>query len=288
MSAARLVQNGPSIIVVCVVGLFALEALFPLRARTRPRPGRWHVNFWITALAFACGTFVVKASALRLSFMTERADFGLLHLAPLGGAGRLVLGFLLMDLTFYYWHRVNHTVPLLWRFHNVHHVDPDVDVSTSFRFHVVEVLYSTFFRAAQVLLIGVSPLTYAVYELVFTVETAFHHSNVRIPVPVERLLNKVIVTPRMHGIHHSTVRVEDNSNYSVIFRWWDLLHGSLRLNVPQSEVTIGVPGYLTPADNSVSALMTIPLAKQRDYWRYPDGSAPARADTFAYTTLMTE
>ncbi len=288
MLAATLTRYAPVIIAISVVALFLLEEVIPLRARTRPRIPRWLVNFWVTGLAFVAGTFVVKATALKLSFMTDRAGFGLLNMLPIGPNARLVLGFLLMDLTFYYWHRVNHTVPLLWRFHNVHHVDPDVDVSTSFRFHIGEVLYSTPFRAAQVVLIGVSPLTYAFFELVFTVETAFHHSNTRIPVWLERVINKVIVTPRMHGIHHSTVREEDNSNYSVIFRWWDLLHGTLRLNVPQAEVTIGVPGYLTQPDNRVAALVALPFAKQRDYWRYPDGALPARSGAFSYTTGMVE
>ena len=136
-----------------------------------------------------------------------------------------------MDLTFYYWHRLNHTRPLLWRFHNVHHADPDMDVTTSFRFHWGEVLYSTVFRLLQVGLIGVSPLTYLVYEVVFNGATMFHHSNLRLPVAWERRLNRVFVTPRMHGVHHSAVGPETNSNYSVIFSWWDRLNRSLRLNV---------------------------------------------------------
>ena len=122
-----------------------------------------------------------------------------------------------MDLTFYYWHRLNHLRPLLWRFHNVHHVDPDMDVTTSFRFHLGEVLYSTLFRLLQVGLMGVSPLTYLLYEFIFNCATMFHHSNVRLPLAWERLLNRVFVTPRMHGVHHSALGPETNSNYSVIF-----------------------------------------------------------------------
>jgi sterol desaturase/sphingolipid hydroxylase (fatty acid hydroxylase superfamily) len=191
----------------------------------------------------------------------------------------LVLGFLLLDLTIYYWHRINHTWPLLWRFHNVHHVDPDLDVSTSFRFHFGEILYSTVFRILQVGLVGVAPFTYVVYELVFQLGTMFHHSNLRLPVKLERWINRVLVTPRMHGVHHSAVGPETNSNYSVVFSWWDRLNRSLRLNIPQGQVIIGVPGYLRPQDNGFLALLALPFRRQRPYWRWPSGKAAVRPES---------
>jgi sterol desaturase/sphingolipid hydroxylase (fatty acid hydroxylase superfamily) len=196
---------------------------------------------------------------------------------PLPFTAEFILGFLLMDLTFYYWHRANHSITFLWRFHNVHHVNPDLDVSTSFRFHFGEVLYSLGFRMLQVYLIGISLLTYVVYELIFQCATMFHHSNIRLPITLERWLNKIIVTPRMHGIHHSIVQNETNSNYSVIFRWWDLIHGTLRLNVKQSDVVIGVPAYFGPEDNKFLNLLILPFRKPREYWRLPDGKQPERS-----------
>ena len=181
-----------------------------------------------------------------------------------------------MDLTFYYWHRANHAFRFFWRFHNVHHVDPDLDVSTSFRFHFGEVLYSLGFRALQTYLLGISLFTYLAYELVFQCATLFHHSNVRLPITFERVLNKIIVTPRMHGIHHSIVKDETNSNYSVIFRWWDLMHRTVRLNVEQADVVIGVPAYCNPVDNKFLNLLVLPFRKQREYWRLPNGKQPER------------
>jgi sterol desaturase/sphingolipid hydroxylase (fatty acid hydroxylase superfamily) len=181
-----------------------------------------------------------------------------------------------MDLTFYYWHRLNHTRRLLWRFHNVHHVDPDLDVSTSFRFHLGEVLYSTIFRLLQVGLLGILPAAYLLYELLFNGATLFHHSNVRLPIALERLLNRVLVTPRMHGVHHSVVAQETNSNYSVVFSVWDRLHRSIRLNVAQADIVIGVPGYLQPGDNRFLPLLTQPFARQKSYWRWPSGKVPRR------------
>jgi sterol desaturase/sphingolipid hydroxylase (fatty acid hydroxylase superfamily) len=206
-----------------------------------------------------------------MSEWTAERSFGLVFLVPLPQWGRVGIGILLMDLTFYYWHRANHRIGVLWRFHNVHHIDPDLDVSTSFRFHFGEITYSTVFRVLQMLLIGADPMTYVIYETVFNAETMFHHSNIRLPLKMERWLNKVIVTPRMHGIHHSAVGRETNSNYSVIFPWWDRLNRTLVLNVPQSSIRIGVPGYLEEQDNRFRNLLIMPFIKQKRYWCFADG-----------------
>jgi hypothetical protein len=115
----------------------------------------------------------------------------------------------------------------------------------------------------------------------------FHHSNQEIPIAWERRLNKVLVTPRMHGIHHSVVGGETNSNYSVIFSWWDRFNRSLRLNVPQREVIIGVPGYLLPRDNRLWPLLLLPFQKQRPYWRWPSGKPSFRkTDTQAAAIFL--
>jgi sterol desaturase/sphingolipid hydroxylase (fatty acid hydroxylase superfamily) len=239
--------------------LFVAEQLLPLRRRTHPLGARLFVNFVMSAATFLAGTIVVRSVALRGMSVVTQGRYGVLQLGPMPTPARVAVAFLLMDLTFYYWHRLNHVVGFFWRFHLVHHVDPDMDVSTSFRFHFGEVLYSSAFRLAQVLLIGVTPLLYGTYELVFQLATLFHHSNLRLPIGVERALNRVLVTPRMHGIHHSDVQEESNTNYSVVFRWWDALHRTLRLNVSQSALRIGVAGRRRPGDNRVCRLLTMPV-----------------------------
>jgi sterol desaturase/sphingolipid hydroxylase (fatty acid hydroxylase superfamily) len=220
---------------------------------------------------------LVRPAAISAVAWASEKPFGLIHVMPMPVALQFIIAFLLMDLAFYWWHVANHRIPFLWRFHNVHHIDPDLDVSTAFRFHAGEVALSTAFRIVQVSIIGLSAWMFAVYEIVFQANTLFHHSNVRLPIRIERLLNLVIVTPRMHGIHHSQVRDETDSNYSVVFSWWDRLHRTLELNIPQSDIAIGVPGYAEPADNSFSNAFLLPFRRQRDYWRRPDGTIVRRA-----------
>ena len=262
--------SGGTLTVLVLAGsyvlLFAAGLLFPLRESTRRLGPRLFTNAGMTAMTFAAGGLLVRPAALSVSDWSTGTSFGLLQWTALPAPVELAAGFLLMDLTFYYWHRANHVVPILWRFHAAHHIDPDLDVTTGFRFHFGEVAYSTGFRVAQVAVIGVSPLLYGLYELVFQVATLFHHANLRLPLALERVLNKVIVTPRMHGIHHSKVRRETNSNYSTVFRWWDWLHRTLWLCVPQSKIRIGVPNY-GQADNRLDRALLMPFVPQKTDWK---------------------
>lgn len=265
MSAERILQV--AIVAGVVLTLFVFERLRPLRRSERPLGPRLLVNGAMSVLTYGAAFAVVQPVAMRTLEWTSEQSFGVL--AWVGGApwSTWVLGFLLLDLSFYYWHRLNHRVPFLWRFHNVHHVDPDLDVSTGFRFHFGEVALSAGFRAVQIVAIGVPFAVYAAYELVFQSATFFHHSNARLPERLEKGLNLVFVTPRMHGIHHSDYREETDSNYSVVFSVWDRIHRSFRWGIPQSEIRIGVPGYARPSDNAVGNLVRMAFRRQRDYWQ---------------------
>ena len=253
--------------------LFLLERRLPLRPQTRSLAGRVVLNLIISALALGVAALVVRPAMLKALHWSGAKPFGLVHTVHWPPALEFLISFLWMDLTFYWWHVANHRIQFLWRFHNVHHIDPDLDVSTGFRFHFGEVAMSAAFRAAQVAAIGISAPAFAAYELVFQGNTLFHHSNVRLPIRLERLLNRVLVTPRMHGIHHSQIRSETNSNYGVVFPWWDRLHRTLGLNVPQAAIKIGVPGYARPEDNRVVNTLLMPFQRQRDYW--PESVHPA-------------
>ena len=161
--------------------------------------------------------------------------------------------------------------------HLVHHVDLDLDASTALRFHLGEMVLSVPWRAAQVVLIGVSPLALSVWQTATLVEILFHHSNVELPMEVERLLSRLVVTPRIHGIHHSIIPEETCSNWSSGLTLWDRLHGTQRTDVPQEEITIGVPAYRSPKEVTLPEVLVMPFKEQRDSWRLPDDGRPSRA-----------
>lgn len=248
------------------IALFFLEKKWPLRQASSPLVPRLVINFTFTVLVYLVASLLISPLAKNTVLFTHTHEFGLLALLPFNPWILFILGFLLMDLSFYYWHRLNHTLPLLWRFHNVHHVDPDLDISTSMRFHVVEILYSSVFRLVQLGLIGVNPLTFFCYEWLFQANTFLQHSNLRLPFGFEKRLNKILVTPRMHGIHHSNYFTETNSNYGSVFSFWDRLHKTLKLDVAQKDIIIGVPGYSKPSDNRIIQLLLMPFKSQNKYW----------------------
>jgi sterol desaturase/sphingolipid hydroxylase (fatty acid hydroxylase superfamily) len=273
-----MMQTAQHAVVLAGLGaiFFLLERFIPLRPRRATLLRRYMVNGAISGVALGAAILAVQPTATAMLAWASNGNTGLLQLLNAAPVLRSLVAFLLMDLSFYYWHRLNHRLPWLWRFHNVHHVDPDLDLSTAFRFHFGEIALSAGFRAVQILVIAPSLAEYALYELGFQANTLFHHSNVRLPIRVERALNGFLVTPRMHGIHHSQVLHENRSNYGVVFPWWDRIHRTLRLNVRQSEVVIGIAGYSAPQDNSVSSSFSMPFRRQRDYWSGPGEARPER------------
>ena len=268
--------------------LFLAERRWPLRRPRAALLARLGVNVLVAALALAVAATVVRPLVLRLLGLAAETPFGLLGWLALPPLVEAVLAFLVLDLSFYWWHRANHRVAFLWRFHNVHHFDPDLDLSTALRFHFVEIAFSAAFRVAQVVALGLPAAVFWSYELCFQANTLFHHSNVRLPIGLERALAKVMVTPRMHGIHHSQVEREAMSNYGVLLPWWDRLHRTLRLNVPQRLLEIGVPAYSRAEDNRPRTVFVAPFERQRDYWRREDGMAVEREEPGGSPTELAE
>ncbi|MFD2999985.1 sterol desaturase family protein [Pontibacter toksunensis] len=266
---------GMPLLGVAAAAFFLLETKRQLRSRTRPRPERLLENGSVAATALPALRLLLVPAMFAAARLANKHRFGLLKRLGLPQWVRYTAGFLLLDYTNYLWHVLLHKSDILWRFHNVHHIDLDLDLSTAWRFHVGENIASVPYRSVAIALLGVPAPLVLFYEVIFEGCTAFHHSNLRLPYQVERQLCKVMVTPRMHGIHHSIVARETNSNFSVIFSWWDRLHQSLRLNVPQDEITIGVPAYRDPKEQSVKHLFLMPFERQRP-WHLPDGTVPER------------
>ena len=251
---------------VVVLGLlFLAETRAPLRARVRPRGERLAVNGAVAVLAMLVVRLAVVPVGIAVASAAQRHRFGVLHWVGAPPVAAWVVGVLLLDYTMYVWHRLNHRVPLLWRFHLVHHTDLDLDVATALRFHAGELLLSCGWRAAQMAAIGPPVALVIVFEMVFEAATAFHHSNWRLPEALDRALARLVVTPRVHGIHHSTLEGETNSNWSVVLTWWDWLHRTLRLERPVAvPLVIGLPAYREPL--GVGALLTLPFRRQRPAW----------------------
>lgn len=263
-----------------VVGAFGLlwllERRRPLRRKVEPKLRRNARNLAVAGVAAASLQLIERPIIQPLTTLVERRSWGLLKLLRLPKWLEVLLAVILMDYTLYVWHMLTHRAPFLWRFHVAHHVDLDLDASTALRFHSGELIISTGWRAGQVMLVGVSPLSFSAWQTFLLICVIFHHSNLRLPIEVERGLNRFFVTPRMHGIHHSIIREETNSNWSSGLSVWDRLHGTLRLNVPQEEITIGVPAYRDAVEVELVEVLKMPFVEQRPTWDLPGDGQPAR------------
>lgn len=253
------------------VAVFIAESLRPLRRQRESRLRRTERNVAMAGLTAAAMAVLQAPLLAPLAKRVESERLGLLHRLNLHPAVRRIAGVLLLDYTLWWWHWLNHRAPFLWRFHLVHHVDRDMDASTAIRFHFGEMSLSVFYRMAQVRLLGVDRAAMSLWQSMLMVSILFHHSNLRLPPSLERMLVKIVVTPRMHGIHHSDYCEETDSNWSSLFSWWDFLHGTLQLGIPQTSVTIGVPAYQRPEDVTLPEIIVLPLRPRRADWVGEDG-----------------
>ena len=165
---------------------------------------------------------------------------GFLRWIKIPGWTQWLVALLLLDMWTYFWHRINHVVPFFWQFHKLHHVDRAMDVTTASRFHVIEIIFSSILRVPVLLLIGCGIEQLALYELLLFAVVQFHHANVGLPEPIDRLLRVVIVTPFLHKVHHSVAVTERDSNYSSLFSWWDRLFRTLRRSRDPRKIVFGV------------------------------------------------
>ena len=247
------------IIGVWIVGLLWFERRRALRTVHRSKLQRDVRNLVIAAPAGAVMQAVEMPLALTLTTVGEHRNWGVLPVLHLPSAVSMVAGILLLDYTLYWWHFLTHRVPILWRFHQVHHLDREMDATTALRFHFGEITISLAFRVLQIVVIGPTPRTVGVWQVFLFLCILFHHSNVRLPVSFERLLARIVVTPRMHGIHHSIAPQQVNSNWSSGLTIWDWLHATLRTEPPQDALTLGVAGFLGPAEITAVQALKLPF-----------------------------
>jgi sterol desaturase/sphingolipid hydroxylase (fatty acid hydroxylase superfamily) len=233
---------------VAIGAWFAFLAYLETRRALRtpehePKLVRDSRNLAVAGLAGATVAALEAPAAAMAVDVVNRRGWGLVQRLPVPAVVRALLAIALLDYTLYLWHVLTHRVPFLWRFHKVHHIDRDLDTSTALRFHFGEMAMSVPFRVAQVLVIGPDQRAFTAWQTLLFLSILFHHSNVRLPLAWDRRIARLVVTPRLHGIHHSVKADEVNSNWSSGLTVWDAMHGTLRTDVPQESIEIGVPGY---------------------------------------------
>ncbi|MGB0798444.1 MAG: sterol desaturase family protein [Planktomarina sp.] len=225
-------QNETTLRLVVFLGLFIVLALVEQLAPRRPR--QYQARRWLTNWMFiVVDTLTLRALAVVLPFVAVLAavdagqrGLGLFNLIDLPFWVELILVILILDLAIWAQHVISHKIPLLWRFHRVHHADVEIDVTTAIRFHPVEIALSMAFKIGLVYILGPAAWAVIIFEVILNGSAMFNHANIKLPLPLDALIRRVLVTPDMHRIHHSTIRAEHDTNYGFALSWWDRLFGT--------------------------------------------------------------
>jgi sterol desaturase/sphingolipid hydroxylase (fatty acid hydroxylase superfamily) len=193
--------------------------------------------------------------------MASDSNIGLFNQLDLAPWLIITVSVLLLDMVIYLQHLLFHRIPLLWRLHRLHHADQDIDVTTAARFHPIEIILSVWIKIAAVMLLGVPPIAVIIFEVVLNVSAMFNHSNARMPLRLDAIIRRVIVTPDMHRVHHSIIKRETHSNFGFFLSIWDQLFRTYR---PQPELghdgcTIGIDQFRTSREQYLDKMLSQPF-----------------------------
>ena len=242
--------------------LLILETFFPLFKGWKNRARHIGRNFSI-AVVNNLVFFALLAFATAFIFRAvEQNQFGIFNFSSLPVVLRIALIVIVFDLWMYFWHRWVHTSAFLWRFHRMHHSDPNMDASTALRFHPGEIVFSTILRWGVFLILGMTAYDLLIYETIMLPVIFFHHSNFFLPEKLDKILRQFIVTPWMHWVHHSHIFEETNSNYGTIFSWWDRLFSSFRLRRDPEKIRYGLDEIKLHYWQSVIGMLKTPFVNQ--------------------------
>jgi sterol desaturase/sphingolipid hydroxylase (fatty acid hydroxylase superfamily) len=239
---------------------YLVESLIHVRPWHNPRSRRLLFHAFLAALNTVLMKLAVAGPLLYWTLVVERQGWGLVRWFGLTGLSEILVTLVVLDCADYWWHLWNHRVPFLWRFHQAHHVDTHVDVTTSLRFHPGELLLSSVFKALWLLVWGPSMLAFTVFEAAVSLASRYHHSNFDYPDRLETVLRWFNVTPRMHTSHHSAITPTLNANFSTIFSIWDRLFGTYVTPTPEHLQIQGLR-YGRDRDLDIGYWFTMPFQR---------------------------
>ncbi|MFT7138983.1 MAG: sterol desaturase/sphingolipid hydroxylase (fatty acid hydroxylase superfamily) [Sulfitobacter sp.] len=230
-----------------------IETLAPKRSWRESRVKRLLFHGSIAALNTVWIRLLIYVPLLLWIVYVEQQGWGISRWLGLTGWVEIVASLVVLDLFDYFWHRANHRVTFLWRFHKAHHADTAMDVTTALRFHPGELMISALAKALWIVIWGPTAIAWFLFEAMVSLCAQFHHTNIDFPDRIERVISALIVTPRFHASHHAVDRQYGDANFSTIFSFWDPLFRSYQR--PEND------GATTNAENALG----LPEARDRAF-----------------------
>ena len=253
----------------CFFGVFALmagwELRAPCRALTVSKVQRWTANLGIVVLNTVVLRLIFPAAAVGMALFAQQHGWGVFNYFRTPEWLAVLASVMVLDCAIYLQHVMVHAVPALWRLHRVHHADLDFDVTTGARFHPIEIVLSMLIKFAVIAVLGPPLVAVVIFEVLLNATAMFNHSNVRLPLALDRVLRLIVVTPDMHRVHHSVEDDETNSNFGFSLPWWDRLFGTYRAQPRggHQNMSIGIRGYRDPQQVArLPGMLTLPFIGQ--------------------------
>jgi sterol desaturase/sphingolipid hydroxylase (fatty acid hydroxylase superfamily) len=261
-----ILQNEPAIRLGFFIGIFVLMALWELASPRRKlavsKMSRWGNNLGLVIINSVILRLVFPAGAIGIAAFAASNGWGLLNYYEQPLAIAILLSVVAMDFVIYLQHVLVHAIPLLWRLHRVHHADLDYDLTTGARFHTLEIIISMLIKFATIVALGPPVVAVVIFEVILNGMSMFNHANVKLPLPVDRALRLLVVTPDMHRVHHSVEENEANSNYGFNLAIWDRLFGTY-IDQPRAGhegMTIGIHQLRDPKQvNRLPGMLLLPF-----------------------------
>ena len=260
-------QDPSQLRLLCFIAVFSLCALweyrFPRKELTQKKWFRWSNNFALVALNSVLIAVLIPIAAFQAAIIASEHGWGLFNLVSISFGFSLILCVILLDFAIYLQHLVFHRIPWLWRLHRVHHADLDIDVTTGTRFHPIEMILSMLIKIAIVISLGVPPIAVVIFEILLNASAMFNHSNGKLPLKLDTLLRKIIVTPDMHRVHHSIIVKETHSNFGFFLSIWDVIFRTYRAQpkLGHDGVIIGVPEITDRSEQRLDKMLRQPFNK---------------------------
>ncbi len=260
-----IIGNEPLIRLGFFLGVFLVVALGELAAPRRrlitSKSARWFANLGIVVINTAIARLLFPGAAVGMALIAAQKHWGFFNNVDAPYWVAVVSSIIILDLMIYLQHVMFHAVPVLWRLHMMHHADLDFDLTTGTRFHPLEIAISMLIKIAVVVLIGAPAVSVIMFEVLLNGTSMFNHSNLFVPVAIDRMLRLFVVTPDMHRVHHSVSDLETNSNFGFNLPWWDRLIGTYRdqPKLGHEAMKIGLNQFRDPSRLTLLGILALPF-----------------------------
>ncbi len=270
MDFEQLVSSNESTIRLGVfLGLFALfgltEYFTPRRKLTMLKTNRWFTNILIIIIDGALVRIFFPAAAVGVALWASSKGWGLFNLidAPLWLAA--LVSIVVLDFAVWWSHLLSHKIPLLWKIHRMHHSDRDIDVSTAIRFHPIEIVVSMLWKVCWVIALGAPAVAVIMFEIILNGLALFNHSNTKLPLKLDAIIRKLIVTPDMHRVHHSIIVRETDSNYGFNLSIWDRMFSTYndQPKLGHDDMVIGIEEWQDEKPTQIGWSLSVPFISQK-------------------------